>query len=126
MAKITISRLFETSKLLATDVGQKIQDFVVYMTDFAEQTIRNLKNGLTFKDNFNCQISTYSLSHNVEQTINTSGNSPVGMIPIRVGSSSIGWDSFAWYVSESGDIKIKAGFTGAPVTKTDLTLVILF
>ena len=125
MAKVNISRLFDTSKLLVTKSGQELQEFITYVADLAEQTVRNLKNGITFKDNINCQISTYSLSHNVDQTINIS-QTPIGIIPLRVISSSVGIDSFGWYVTDSGDIKIKAGFTGAPSGKVDLSLVILF
>jgi hypothetical protein len=126
VAKITISRLFETSKILTTKSGQELQEFISYVADFAEQTLRNLKNGLTFADNVNCQISTYGLQHNVDQSINTAGKTPLGIIPLRVISSTTGIDTFGWYVADNGAIRIKAGFTGAPAGNIDLTVVILF
>ncbi len=36
MAKITVSRIFELSKYLATKSGQELKDALGYMSDFAE------------------------------------------------------------------------------------------
>jgi len=126
MAKITISRLLETSRILTSKAGQELQDFITYVAELAEQTLRNLRNGLTFQDNFSCKVSTVSITHNVAQEINTDGKTPTGIIPIRVVSATTGLDSFSWYLNAKGKLEVKATFTGAPTNAIDTTLVILF
>lgn len=129
MAKITISRIFESSKFLTTKAGQELQELIVFLSDFAEQSIRSLRNGLTFADNFDCQIKTVILSHGVAQQISTT-KKPIGMIPIRVVSktptSVAGLDGFQWYFNDDGSVSVNAFFTGATIIPLDVTLVILF
>jgi hypothetical protein len=43
MAKITISRIFETARALSTDAGTQLQDFIQFQAQFAEITIRALR-----------------------------------------------------------------------------------
>ena len=126
MAKITISRIFETSKILATEPGQILQDFINYMSQLAEQTLRNLRNGLTFADNFDCLISTVSLKDGVEQVINTSGRQPTGIIPLRVVSTAYGSAGLVWYIDETGATKVSVTFTNSPPTAQNVVLLILF
>jgi hypothetical protein len=126
MAKITISRIFETSKILATEPGQILQDFINYMSQLAEQTLRNLRNGLTFTDNFDCLVSTVALSDGVDQVVNTSGRQPSGILPLRVVSTAYGADSFAWYIDETGATHVTMTFTNSPTKAQNVVLLILF
>ena len=65
--KLTITRVLETAKVLATEAGQQIGDFISYMAEFVDQVVRALRNGLTFKDNFDCEVRLVSLLHNTAQ-----------------------------------------------------------
>lgn len=123
--KLTITRLLETSKILATEVGQAIPDFFDYIAEFVEQVTRSLRGGLTFADNFACEIKTVTVKHNTEQVV-SSTKQVVGIIPIRVISTSIGIDSFTWFYSDRGELTIKASLTGAPTATTPIVIVILF
>lgn len=130
MAKLTISRIFETGKVIQA-FAQKgltvgVNDFVDFVASFAEQTLRALRNGLTFTDNFNCSIKTVSLSSNTPQVISTDGKSPIGMIPIRVVSSSTSLTGFNWYFNNSNQTIVVATFSPTPTSLVDLTLIILF
>lgn len=126
MSKITISRLFETSKILATKSGQELADLVQYLADFAEQTLRNLRGGLTFADNFNCKIAQVRLLQATNTIINTDGKVPIGIIPIRVVATSATLDAFGWFIDNNGKVNVNARFSGFPVTNIEVVLVILF
>lgn len=124
--RLAISRLLETSKLINTKAGAELQDFIVYVADFAEQAIRVLSNGLTFADNFNCTVLKATLRHNTEQVLNTKGRTPEGLIPLRVHSSTTGIDQFSWYFNASGQTVVKTAFIGSPSGNVDVLLVILY
>jgi hypothetical protein len=126
MAKITISRLFETSKILATKSGQELADLVQYLADFAEQTLRNLRNGLTFADNFNCKVFQVKLLQATDTIINTDSKIPIGIIPIRVVSTTATLDAFGWFIDNNGRVNVNARFSGFPVINIEVVLVILF
>ncbi len=125
MAKFTVTRLLETARYLQTDVGRQLSDFLTYMAEFVEQTVRALRSGLTFADNFDCQVKPVSVKHGVAQVISAS-KTIVGIIPIRVLSTTTGLDAFAWYYDDQGIPTIKASFTGAPAQPVEILLVLLF
>lgn len=124
MAKITISRLLETSKILATKSGQELQDMITYFGDFSEQTLRNLRNGLTFFDNFNCSKKSVSLVHNTPQVVNTDGRSPYKVETTY--QSAIPITGFGWYFNDKGETVVTALFSGSPTAAQNITLVIFF
>lgn len=126
MTKLSLSRIFETSKILASKAGQEMAEMITYLADFAEQTIRALTNGLTFIDNFNCTISTYTLTHGVDQAIAVA-KTPTGVIPVRALTTTNHITSFGWYLNEESDLVVNAQFvSGSSTTQVDVTLVILF
>jgi hypothetical protein len=124
--RLAIGRLLETSKLINTKAGAELADFITYMSDFAEQVIRALNNGLTFGENSNAKVVKASLRHDTEQVIGTDGRSPVGIFPVRVHSSTTGVDQFSWYFNSSGQPVVKVALVGSPSATTDVSLVILF
>lgn len=126
MARINLSTLFETSRALATEAGGELKDFIIYFADFSRQIIQALKNGLSFEDNFNAKVVNVSLINDTAQIINTDGNTPVGVIPIRVVSTTVGLDDFSWYFDDDGNFTVKAGFTGSPSDTITVRLVILY
>lgn len=67
--KLFISRIIETSRFLSTEAGQQLTDFINYMSELAEQTIRALRNGLNFSDNFSCKVVSLEVKTAVNQAI---------------------------------------------------------
>lgn len=126
MAKLSISRLLEVSKLLATDAGKQLEELLTFTNDVADQVLRALRNGLTFQDNFNCKISTASMKHEVETEVSTDSKRPVGVIPIRVLSTAIGIDKLTWYINNQGRLTVKVSFTTATTDVVDVQFLILF
>jgi hypothetical protein len=126
MAKINITRIFETSRALGTDVGQKIADFISYCAEAFAQIIAALRNALTFEDNFNCLISEPTLTHGVQQILNTGGKNPRGILVTRSYSISYPIDAFTWHFDDSGNVIVVARFYGGPTTPIKVTLVVLF
>lgn len=130
MAKVTISRLFEISNYLKTSAGQQLSDALQYLSTFVEVTIRNLKNGLTFSDNFLCELKTVTVQPDVETAIQTSSKSTVTQILVRRVINDVYYsvNSFGWKYNDSGSLVIKVGVSGTPPanTKINLELVIMF
>lgn len=127
MAKLSISRLPETSKLLATKSGQELQDLISYVNDLADQTLRAIRQGLTLQDNFKCEIVTATLTQDTEQVINyTKTDSIVWVVMLRVFSTSIGIDGLAWWKDNSNQLVVKPKFTGSPTEAQTVSLAIFY
>lgn len=123
--RITLTRLLETSKYLATEVGQAIPGFFDYMAEFVEQVTRSLRSGLTFSDNFDCDVKTVTLTHNTEQIVSAT-KTAFGILPVRVVSQGVGIESFAWWYNDQGALTVKAAFTGSPTSAQSVVIVVLF
>jgi hypothetical protein len=126
MAKLSIQRLLEVSKLVATDAGQQLQEALTFLNDVSDQVLRALRNGLTFQDNFNCLVTESTLKHDTETQISTSGKRPSGVIPLRVLSTSSGIDGITWFLNNQGQLTVKIKFTDAPTESRKVQLLILF
>ena len=124
--KVTLSRIFETSRVLATDAGQQLQDFVQFMADLSEQSLRALRNGLNFTDNMRCIASTVSLVHGTPTIVNAQGKTPQQILCTRVYSSSNILDAFGWYIDSNGNLVVKAEFTGAPTAALNVDILIFY
>ena len=125
MSKWNQSRLLETARILATDVGKQIPDFFEYMADFVENTTRILRGGISFSDNFACDVRTGTLLTGVAQVVNAT-RTVTGIIPLKVVSITSGIDSFSWYYDSSGRLTVKIDFTGTPTAPLDTLLVLLY
>lgn len=130
MAKVTLSRLFEISNYLKTKSGQELSDALTYLSQFVEVTIRNLKNGLTFFDNFLCEVKTVAVRPDVESVILTNSKAPVTQMLVKrvVSDTYYTYSSFGWKYDNSGNLVIKVGFPGSPPATQNITveLVIFF
>ncbi len=123
--KITLTRVLETSKILATEVGQKIPDFFAYMAEFVEQVVRSLRNGLTFQDNFDCVVKTVTLMTGVPQVV-SADRKVNGIIPLRIMSQSLMLSDFGWYYDQAGRLTVKAAFDTDPGSSIDVMILLLF
>ena len=124
--KITLSRIFETSKALATKPGQELQDFINFVGEMSEQILRALRNGITFEDNVRCQTPTVSLVHNTEQIVNTNGKVPKRVIVTRVISTQYALDAWLWFLDSQGRLVVKVKFSDAPTGLIDVDLLIFY
>jgi len=124
MAKVTLSRLFEVSRYLTTEAGNQLADALVYLSEFVEVTTRNLRNGLTFADNFDATIKTVTVRPDTEQVILTGERRRVSEVAVRrvVDNTYFVIDSFGWKYNSDGNVVIKVGFTGTPPSTQDITL----
>ncbi len=134
MAKITVSRLFEISKYLTTDAGKELEGALRYLSEFAEVSIRTLRNGLTFADNVDCTIKTLTLPSETVTTVAFSGSKRASyVIPVRVIDTSY-WiiDQFGWSYDSNGNLQVffktlDSNGTSPPTSwRGDLVLLILF
>lgn len=125
MAKLSLSRLFDTAQTLSTDVGQQISDFIDYTAEFAKQTLTALKNSLNFTDNFDCTPSTVSLTHNVPQIVATT-KTPTGVLITRVYSTTALLSGWLWYLDNNNNLVVTATFSTFPSSPVQVSLVILY
>lgn len=126
MAKLSISRLLEASKLLATKSGQELADLINYVNDLADQTLRALRQGLTYQDNLKCELITATLKDGVEQTINYNGDTIVEVRAIRTISTQYGMASMLWYKNSANELTVKVGFTGGPTSTVETVLLVMY
>ncbi len=125
--KLSISRVLETSKYLSTEAGKQLQEFITFVADLSENVLRSLRNGLTFRDNFDCQIVEATLLHNTEQTLSTT-KTPIGIVPLRTQSSdtsNAGLTGFQWWFNTAGEVVVKAQVSGTPAAPTTVKVSLL-
>lgn len=127
MAKVTLSRLFEVSKYLTTDAGKDLKDALTYLSEFVEVTTRNLRNGLTFTDNFDTTIKEVTVRPDTETIVLTGERRRVREVVVRraVDDTYYVMDSFGWKYNPSGEVVIKVGFTGSPPSTQDVILEVM-
>jgi uncharacterized UPF0160 family protein len=123
MAKITISRIFEISKLLATETGQELQSFFEYFSQVNELVLRVLRKGLTFEDNMQSIVREYEVTSDIEQAINVDKKTPSGIIITKVVSESVSVTNFVWYNTNT---ETKAKFTFSTPGKYKVKLIVLY
>ena len=121
MTKLAISRFLETSKFLATESGKELSDFISYVSDLADQSLRALRNGVGVRDNLDAVVKAVTVKHN------TDGRVPLAVMPTYQATSLASMVSgFAWSVNQQGQVVVRMKFDNAPSTSLDISLVILF
>lgn len=127
MAKITISRIFELSRYLATKSGQELKDALIYLSEFAEVSLRNLRNGLTFRENFDSETKIVSLTTGTETAISVEGNRrPSCVLLCRViDNTYYKVDSFGWKFAADGNVVVTVDFSGSPSATTSISVELL-
>lgn len=126
MTKLAVPALFELSKALATDAGQQLQEALQYLSIVSDQVVRALRQGVSLADNLDCLTSTVTLSHNKAQVVNASGRQPVGIIPIRVVSTSVAIPTIQWSLNTANEVSVTATFLMDPGSAQQVVLLILF
>lgn len=131
MTKITISRIMELSKALTTQAGQQLADPLTYLSEFAEVALRNLRNGLTFADNLDCEIRQVRLVHDVETVISIAASTKRATritIDQIIDPAYYVADAFGWKYNSQGQIVVKIKYAGtpSPTLALPVTLVVHF
>jgi len=126
MAKINITRIFDTARALATKPGQELSDFVTYTAEAFAQIIQALRNGLTFADNFNALVIEPEITHGQPQVLNVGTKTPTDILLTRVFSLTNPVQNFSWGYNASGQLVILANFVGSPTSVVRIRLVVLF
>jgi hypothetical protein len=126
MAKITIQRIFDATKALASEAGQSLQDFINFQAQFAEITLRALRNGLTYADNMDCEIRSLKLSQNASVALNLTKR------PTEIRARRVLETSFAlaqpiqWGFTANGKPFVVAVFSPVPTTPVEVEIIILY
>lgn len=126
--RIRLTRLFEISRYLNNKSGQELKGVLEYLSELSHDTIRSLKNGLNFRDNFDCETKTVSLMSNTETVIAVpEGKRPTQILLKRVLDDVFYVvDSFGWKYQSDGSVVIKAVFTGSPTVAISAEIVLLY
>jgi hypothetical protein len=127
MAKVTISRIFEVSKYIGTEAGQELRDALQYISEFAEVTVRNLRRGLNYIDNFDVVQKTVRLREDRETVILVNDSRRVKEVQIRqiVDDEYFVLTAFGWKYNNAGQVVVKAKFDGTPSADRDVDIVVL-
>tara|TARA_R100000656_G_scaffold61197_2_gene47295 strand:+ start:578 stop:985 length:408 start_codon:yes stop_codon:yes gene_type:complete len=131
MAKITISRLFEVSAYLTTEAGKELKEALVYLSEFVEVTIRSLRNGLTFVDNFDVTAKSVQVRSGAETVILTDEKKRVKEVVCRRVSHDKYYlvNSFGWRYNAKGEVVITLTLLDASgsaiATTTDVNIDLL-
>lgn len=124
--KLTVTRILETSRFLATDAGKQLQDFITYFADFANQVLLSLRNGLTYTDNMNSAVVTVSLSHETAQVVYSGVTTRPLAIHHQTVSSVTAISCLVWSLNQAGQLTVTPTFKGSPSGKISVVLVIVF
>ena len=127
MAKVNISRLFEVSRYLTTPAGQQLKDALEYISSFSTETVRNLKQGLTFVDNFDSEVKSVSMLDSVETVIKPGKATRVTQVMIRqiIDNKYYAATSFGWKYDQAGNLVVKISFSGSPSATTSINVDLL-
>ncbi len=124
--RFNITKLFDDAKAKSTEAGKQLTDFIQYLSEFCELTGRSLRNGLTFADNFNGEISNLTLLDSVETVVLTKKKIS-GVIPLRViGVENVMITGMGWRYNSAGEFAIKMKFDPTPASTLQVQLVLLY
>lgn len=123
--KITLTRTPDPSKILATEPGKLLREFIDYSLAFFELVLRTLRGGISFEDNVNCLVKDLDLTQDTVQTVGVS--KPVDMILVgRSYDRDFPVEFLHWYYNDQNELEVKAHFNGSPTVAVKVRVVILF
>lgn len=127
MAKVTLSRIYDLSKSLATKAGKELEDPLRYLAEFAELTLRNLRNGLTFADNMDCEIKQITVKNSAETIVSVASRKRAVRITVdqAINQTYYVVTGFGWKYNNAGEIVVKISFDGSPPASLDVPVNIV-
>lgn len=125
MAKISIARIYDLSKVLLTKAGAELEEPFRYLSEFAENSLRALRNGLTFEDNFDAEVKQIRTRQNLETVVAVNQRKRVTRIYVDRVVQPIAYyqvEAFGWKYDERGQLVVKVALAGNPPSNLDLVL----
>lgn len=122
MARLSVTRLLDTAKLLATTAGSQLTDLIEYTNNTFSEVIRALRNGLTFRDNFDAFEREFSLKHDTEGPVFTNSRTPRGIFVMQVVSGMYA-GQVAWRIDERAQVLVKPTFSPTPAAGSETQTV---
>lgn len=131
MAKLSISNIFEASKLKATKAGAELSALLDTFSQLVKEIVPALSNGLTFGDNLNCEPKVVGLTSDTDQVVATaSGKVVTDVLLTRVLEVGTKKSAFGWWLNDKGELVVNADFVdddGDPTTdEIDCRLLIFY
>lgn len=125
VAKLTVARLFEVSQIATTKAYQDLETFVDYVNSLADNLVRILVNGVSLKDNVDCQIVKLNLKDNTPQSIATT-KQPIEVRVQRQIPMTPAITAFTWQIDNTGALQVLVKFDTPPTTTVEVTLIAHF
>lgn len=127
--KLNVSRVFEAGRVqdaLAKSGVKGLDDFVSYLSDFAENVIRAFGGRITFADNFLYEERTVPLQNGIESLIQlTKSGQPKQVTIAKVTPYESFITTYQWTMKVDGRMAFIANFGPIPSNgKIDVTLSI--
>ncbi len=115
MTKPRISKVFDMSKYLGTKSGIELRDVLLFISEFVNDFIACVTNGLSYQDNFDCEYKQVSLFNGRETVVGT--NKPtkrVTEIRVRQVVDDVFYivDAFGWRYNADGNIVVTIVYYG--------------
>lgn len=124
MGKILFTQNFDISKARQTKAGQELTDFLEYSANAFNNVLRIMINGLSFADNFDCEIKQVALKSGVETVVSTTQRKRAQEVRIRrvINDTYYQWTAFGWKYNPQGEIVVKVDFAGSPPALLEVPL----
>lgn len=124
--KLTISSIFDFATVASSKAAQELKIFIDYVNRVVDEVVKVLQGGLTFSDNFQGQQLVVELQHGVETKVAIRRQQVLGILPLKVLSSTDALESLISSVNQEGQLILVPEFKLASTTKYNVTLFILF
>lgn len=134
MGKILFTQNFDATKAeqslkeLKNPAGAL--DFLTYSANAFNNILRIMINGLSYADNFDCELKQVALKSGIETVVSTSQRKRAQEVRVRrvVSDTYYQWTAFGWKYNPAGEIVVKIDFAGSPPALLDvpLELIILY
>ncbi|MBA3754993.1 MAG: hypothetical protein H0X02_01620 [Nitrosomonas sp.] len=121
-----IKRIAKENLSKRGEVPPWIDELLQPLNTFIETVTVALRNGLTFKDNFLCNVKQIKLVHGVESQVNPE-NSKLkvsGVLCLYAGGLVV--DKFGWRQLSSGNIGVTISYDGGTSTTNAICELIIF
>lgn len=108
------------------DIPEWLDSLLTNLNQFIEPVGSALKGRLDFKNNFDCDMNSYTMTHNIELKVSVQKNRAViGVIPLLAANSVIMTGSGVTRYG-NGTVGLVANFSGGAGVSAAVTWVILY
>lgn len=119
--KISISSLYDVTKVLGTKAGSELQDFIVFSQQAFGEIVRAVKGNLTLRENIKGLILELSATNGKPIVVNV-GVNIIGCIPLRCKHNSDSITGLNWGYTQDNSIMLTIYFREATVSARQVTV----